>query len=141
MTLDDYKELTKGFEGLRLKPYKCSANKLSIGYGRNLEDCGISKEEADVLFNNDFKRATEDTLKLLKERHIDSSKLSVGRLYVVIDMCFNMGYNRLNKFNKFFTALAEENYEEAAKEMKNSAWYTQVGKRAVRLCSIMQKSS
>ena len=30
-------------EGLRLKPYKCTAGKVSIGYGRNLEDVGISE--------------------------------------------------------------------------------------------------
>ena len=33
-------------EGLRLKPYRCTSNKLTIGVGRNLEDKGISKEEA-----------------------------------------------------------------------------------------------
>jgi lysozyme len=28
-------------EGLRLKPYRCTAGKLTIGVGRSLDDCGI----------------------------------------------------------------------------------------------------
>jgi lysozyme len=35
-------------EGLRLKPYRCSSNKLTIGIGRNIEDVGITEEEAMV---------------------------------------------------------------------------------------------
>ena len=29
-------------EGLRLKTYRCTAGKLTIGVGRNLDDCGIT---------------------------------------------------------------------------------------------------
>ena len=34
-------------EGLRLKPYRCTAGKLTIGVGRNLEDKGLIKEGAN----------------------------------------------------------------------------------------------
>ena len=44
-------DLIKKHEGLRLFPYKCSVGKLTIGYGRNIEDTGISKEEAETLLN------------------------------------------------------------------------------------------
>ena len=33
-------------EGLQLKPYLDTVGKLTIGYGRNLDDVGISKGEA-----------------------------------------------------------------------------------------------
>jgi Phage-related lysozyme (muraminidase) len=33
-------------EGLKLEPYECTAGKLTIGVGRNLEDRGISVDEA-----------------------------------------------------------------------------------------------
>jgi len=36
-------------EGLKLKPYKCPAGKLTIGIGRNLEDRGITEQEAQML--------------------------------------------------------------------------------------------
>lgn len=47
-------------EGLSLKPYYCTANKLSIGIGRNLDDRGITKEEALLLFANDLRLAESD---------------------------------------------------------------------------------
>ena len=45
-------EQLKRHEGLKLKPYKCTADKLTIGVGRNLEDVGISEEEAEMLLQN-----------------------------------------------------------------------------------------
>jgi len=42
---------------LRLKPYRDSVGKLTIGVGRNLDDVGISAEEADVLLANDIAKA------------------------------------------------------------------------------------
>lgn len=43
----------RSHEGLRLKPYRCTSNKLTIGYGRNIEDNGITIDEAEYLLNND----------------------------------------------------------------------------------------
>ncbi|HAC30701.1 MAG TPA: lysozyme, partial [Marinobacter hydrocarbonoclasticus] len=45
----------KRHEGLRLKPYldTASSPRLTIGYGRNLEDVGISRDEADFMLDND----------------------------------------------------------------------------------------
>jgi hypothetical protein len=43
-------------EALRLKPYRCSADKLTIGIGRNLDDVGITEEEAYFLLGNDISR-------------------------------------------------------------------------------------
>jgi len=41
-------------EGLRLKPYLDTATppRLTIGYGRNLDDVGITREEADYMLAN-----------------------------------------------------------------------------------------
>lgn len=36
-------------EGLRLKPYHDTVRKLTIGIGRNLDDVGITHEEALIL--------------------------------------------------------------------------------------------
>ena len=42
------------FEGLELKPYKCTSDKTTIGLGRNLDDYGITKEEAYYLAQNNI---------------------------------------------------------------------------------------
>ena len=39
-------------EGLELKPYQCTADKLTIGVGRNIEDRGITEDEARYLLKN-----------------------------------------------------------------------------------------
>ena len=43
-------------EGERLKPYKCTAGKVTIGVGRNLDDVGISKWESRMMLDEDVKR-------------------------------------------------------------------------------------
>ncbi len=41
-------------EGLRLKPYNCTAGKLTICFDRYLDDFGIYQTEACVLLENDI---------------------------------------------------------------------------------------
>ena len=47
-------EELKRDEGVRFKPYHCSADKLTIGVGRNLDNVGIRKAESDFLLANDI---------------------------------------------------------------------------------------
>ena len=56
---------------------------------------------------------------------------------VLVDMAFNMGY-RLKSFRRMFAALRRGDFEEAAKEMLDSKWATQVGRRAENLAEIMK---
>lgn len=130
--------MTKTFEGLRLKPYKCTAGKTTIGYGRNLDDVGISKSEADMLFERDFARAEADVRRLLKENGIDCEHLIEQRFYVLTDMMFNLGYTRLSQFKKLLYALKNSRYDDAAKEMLDSVWAKQVGNRAITLSNLMK---
>lgn len=133
-----YKQMTKDFEGLRLKPYKCTAGKLTIGYGRNLEDVGITSTEADMLFERDFAVAESEVIRLCKEYGIDTNNLIEQRFYVLTDMMFNLGYTRLSQFKKLFQALKNGLYEDAAREMMDSLWAKQVGNRAVTLYNLMK---
>lgn len=134
----NYKQMTKDFEGLRLKPYKCTAGKLTIGYGRNLDDVGISQAEADMLFERDFAKAEADARRLCKEFGIDVNNLIEQRFYVLTDMMFNLGYCRLSKFKNMLTTLSKGNYEAAAREMLDSNWAKQVGNRAIKLSTLMK---
>jgi len=120
-------------EGLRLKPYKCTSGKLTIGIGRNLEDNGITKEEALYLLYNDIDACVIDLYReipLIKDLNGDKQE-------VLVNMCFNLGINRLLKFKKFLSALKSGDFKEARKEMLNSAWAFQVGNRALELADII----
>jgi lysozyme len=47
-------------EGMRTKPYHCTAGKLTIGVGRNIEEVGITEEEARYLLENDLGRVRDE---------------------------------------------------------------------------------
>ena len=127
-------ELIKLHEGLRLKPYHCTSNKLTIGYGRNLEDRGISDKEAEFLLSNDI---TQVTIEL--ERKLSCMfSLNEVRRAVLIDMAFNMGVTGLLKFRKTLSCIEAGEYEEAAMEMLDSRWANQVGRRSIRLAEMMR---
>ncbi len=133
MNLEKTKDGIKKDEGLSLHTYKCTAGKLSIGWGRNLEDCGISKDEADYLLTNDIMHAVDFLSKF------DFFKdLSDNRQYVLINMCFNIGNAGLLKFEKMIKNIKDNDFINASAEMRKSKWFWQVKYRAERLAKIME---
>ena len=110
-------------------PYRCPANKLTIGYGRNIEDNGISETEALDLLTSDMIQAHRDAASLIP----NWLGLDGVRQGVLANMALNMGKPTLAKFVKFLAAVNEGRYKDAALEMKDSTWHTQVPHRAVRL--------
>lgn len=121
-------------EGLRLSPYLCLANKLTIGYGRNLDDVGISEEEAELMLINDINKCVQQLSTIPVYRTLDRIRQDV-----LINMCFNLGFHGLLSFLKMWRALSIYDYEKAADEMMDSKWFKQVGSRAVRLVYEMRK--
>lgn len=112
-------------EGLRLKPYRDSVGKLTIGVGRNLDDSGISEAEALHLLDNDIA-----AVKATGMRHDWFRKLDPVRKDAILNMAFNMGWPRLLGFRQMIAALERMDYEEAAREALASKWADQVGNRA-----------
>ena len=124
-------------EGLRLKPYRCTKGRLTIGVGRNLEDKGLSKEEAFFLLKNDILEVQNEC-----EKHFKFfNQLNQTRQEVLLEMAFNLGIKGLKGFKKFLKALDEKDYLTASKEMLNSKWALEVKGRAKRLALLMQKGS
>ena len=115
-------------EGLRLKPYKCTAGKLSIGYGRNLDDMGISEVEAMVMLRNDIEQCYQEL-----EMFSWFEDLDQVRQEALVDMLFNLGLPTFLEFKKTLKFVAEGKYSQAAEEMLRSKWANQVGDRAKEL--------
>ena len=150
MSLDLALKLVKESEGFRPNEYRCTAGKLTQGYGRNLEVHPLSDEEKEDLEIDGS--VSEDVAErwAIKELYECEEKLSQNIIYqkqsdirkaVLLDMCFNIGYGGLMKFKKMWFALGNREFTQAAKEMKESAWYDQVGLRSKRNCLIMAKDS
>ena len=132
--MDLLKEQLKKHEGIRLKPYKCTANKTTIGVGRNIEDRGITEDEAFYLLENDIKICVEEL-----EKNYDWFKgLDDIRQCVLVNMCFNLGITRLKKFKNTMKHVEEGDYEKAALGMLNSRWAKQVKGRAIDLANQME---
>lgn len=125
MKYEQIAERIKESEGLCLLPYKCPTGHLTIGYGHNLEH-GISKEVAEVLLMQDIEQA----IRQIKHHFVWWPKLTEARLFVLIDLVFNMGISKLLTFKKMLSALEAGKYETAAKELLNSRYALQVKVRA-----------
>lgn len=132
-------------EGMRQLPYfdccskffrecRCeNQGKLTIGVGRNLEDIGISENEAMGLEANDIKRVTAE----LERAFPWFSTLNTPRRIVILSMGF-MGVEKLKQFNKMIKSIQSGDFMSAASHMMNSKWASQVKIRAVRLAEIMK---
>lgn len=127
-------ELIRQHEGLSLKAYKCPADRWTIGYGRNVEDKGISVTEAEYLLANDIRQAGEQ----LTRDYWWYSLLGEVRQAAVIDLFYNLGPGGLSKFVKFLDAMGKGDWSNAANELRRSKWYGQVGRRAPRVVGMVE---
>jgi len=145
----------RGHEGSKPYPYKDTKGNLTIGIGYNLDDkdnqkilAGMGYNVKEVrsgkirltepvireLYDTSIAKATKDAnnwIPNLSEQPEDVQK-------AVIDMSFNLGATKLGGFVKTRAALIKKDYKEAAKEMMDSDWAKQVGKRAKTLSDMVR---
>lgn len=126
-------EQLKRHEGFRRHPYHCTAGKLTIGYGRNLDDNGISEQEATDMLHQDVKSVRAEL-----EYKPWFAILDRVRQDCIVNMAFNLGVPKLEKFVKMINALSLSDYGAAANEMIDSKWARQVGDRANELATQMK---
>jgi GH24 family phage-related lysozyme (muramidase) len=94
-TSKDGINLIKSFEGLRLKPYHCSAGVLTIGYGSTgphvKADMSITESEADALLAKDLQRFEQGVDELIKV------PLTQGEFDALVSFAFNLGCGALEE--------------------------------------------
>lgn len=121
-------------EGLRLRPYKCTAGKLTIGCGRNIEDVGISEEEAMYMLQNDVNVCLNDLCGIFPE--FGSYPENIQR--VLTDMRFQFGSKGFRGFRMMIRAVENKDWQEMIRQMKDSAWYGQTPNRANNLIRMVK---
>ncbi|HHZ97628.1 MAG TPA: glycoside hydrolase [Flavobacteriales bacterium] len=139
-------EQLKEHEGFRCNYYYCTAEKKTIGYGRNVEsnpftpkemlmlgrkdfdNDPMTEEEAEQLLVNDVNRVTASV-----KEYFPWAELNPSRKAVLVNMAINMGITGLLKFKKMKHAILLKRYEQAGVEMMLSLWAEQVGGRAEQL--------
>lgn len=133
-----YKSFISSSEGKRNKVYIDSLGNKTVGIGHLLPSNYNGKEiyterEINDLFANDLRIALIDAKFLFPsfDEQPDEVKL------ILVSLSFNLGRNKLSKFVKFRKAIGEKNYKSAAKELKNSLWFSQVGNRGRKYFKIL----
>ncbi|MCK9336135.1 MAG: glycoside hydrolase family protein [Candidatus Cloacimonetes bacterium] len=134
--MDRIKEQLVRHEGLRLTPYRCTADKLTIGIGRNLDDCGISQSEAYIMLINDIMNCEKQLQSRIPDIY---NGLDEVRKSVLLNMCFNLGIKGLLGFKNTLAFVKAGDWERAANNMLVSKWAKQVGRRAIELSELMRK--
>lgn len=123
-------------EGFRPFVYTCPGGKLTIGVGRNVQDVGITEDEARYMLNNDVIRCGMEAKELVSNQAWNAMRQV--RQCVLINMVFNLGKTGVFGFKNMLAALEEMRYREAATHMLDSKWARQVGPRAVELSNQME---
>lgn len=135
-------------EGWETRVYRDSLGIPTIGVGFNLNradareritELGLSYE---AVLNNEVE-LNETQINILLNRDIDTAisiarqlfsnfeQISSTRQIVLIDLAFNLGPNRLAGFTRMINAVNTNDWAQAATELQNSRWYTQVRRRGV----------
>lgn len=134
MDTDLLKKMLMAQEGIQTKFYIDTMGRASVGVGRNLQDVGLSIEEVNLLFANDIERVVEQAT----EAFPWLASLSDVRQSVVLSMCFNLGVHGFAAFLQTIAFIKLGKWPDAAREMLNSKWATQVGQRAKVLATMLQ---
>ena len=120
-------------EGFEPKPYRCTAGKLTIGIGWNL-DAGISERAALLVFRDQI--TAIDTA--LRCKFPWFGDLCEARRAALISMAFQMGLAGLYSFKQTLAYVEAGEYAAASAGMLTSKWATQTPKRARETAYMMR---
>jgi len=145
LTFEDILSVIKKHEGYRREVYLDTRGIPTIGIGFNLlrsdarsilksvgadhakimAGAPLSDEQIKQIFQICMQIAYADAKKWIPS--FDGLPRNVK--LAIIDMSFNLGYTRLNKFEKTKAFILRGDFKSAAHEIKKSKWATQVGNR------------
>lgn len=146
MQQNTYAELIiKLEESFRSKPYYCSEQFPTVGYGERVGNKNdplpnITRTEKESL---DFvrKRIADTITRLSTLQPIAWSKCNLQRQAILISMVYQLGFTGVSNFKKMWSAIESNNFEEASKQMLDSLWAKQTKNRALRHSKTMKDGS
>ena len=124
--LNQIRDHVKEYEGYSQLVYECTAGYATIGYGRNLEQRRITKEESEYLLANDLQQCIKELKGIINRFDELPNKAQL----VLVDMCYNLGLSKLLNFENMLDAIDARDWEKAAEELLNSRYARQVKRRA-----------
>lgn len=122
-------------EGLVSKTYLDTTNRLHAGIGHLLRQnevttyplgSPISDDQIETWYSQDSLSAIKIAYEAIGDQWSD---LTDVRKRAVIDLTFNLGKTKFSKFSNFISAMKAGDYNSAGRELRDSVWYSQVGRR------------
>jgi len=137
------KEQIKRHEGEVLEVYEDSLGYLTLGVGHLIQKSDpeygqpagtpVSQNVVDLYYTDDFDKHVDETIHVCENNNIVFDALPENIQHVLVNMCFNLGANRLGKFRNMLAAVSTSDWKEMASQMEDSRWFGQVGRRSVEL--------
>lgn len=121
-------------EGYSQKPYRCTAGKLTIGFGFNLDDTGLTREECLLVLRHRLDKLVGEIIKKLPWYR----NLNHARQAVLVGMAYQMGLAGMLGFKTTLAYIEAGRYTEASAQMLSSKWARQTPARARRAAYMMR---
>jgi len=119
-------------EGFNAVPYKCTAGRLTVGYGHNLHN-PLSLKTARAILKDDIGVAVSNLYRLFPA----FLSFPEGPKMALIDMMFNLGLSRFLGFKRMIEAIYKGDWAMAGVEAQDSKWYGQVGVRGDKIVKLL----
>ena len=130
-------EMLRKHEGVETHAYKCTAEKITIGVGRNIDPAGgigLSDSEINLLLSNDVARVNTELFLTFSW----FAELDEVRKDCMINICLQLGLPRLKKFKKSLAYMANGDFDLAADEFLDSNWASQTPARANEITQMIR---
>tara|TARA_B100000676_G_scaffold261159_1_gene271358 strand:+ start:226 stop:681 length:456 start_codon:yes stop_codon:yes gene_type:complete len=144
MNIEQLRKELEVDEGVKYEIYNDHLGYPTFGIGHLVRDTDpeagaalgtpVSEDRVIEAFNKDVESVLNDCTIL----YGDFSKLPEEAQLIIANMMFNLGRPRLSKFKGMKAGVDAKDWNKAADEMVDSAWYRQVPNRAGRLVERMR---
>ena len=144
MNIEQLRKELEVDEGVKYEIYNDHLGYPTFGIGHLVRDTDpehgqeigtpVSEDRVIEAFNKDVESVLNDCTIL----YGDFSKLPEEAQLIIANMMFNLGRPRLSKFKGMKAGVDAQDWNKAADEMIDSAWYKQVPNRAGRLVARMK---
>ena len=145
MNIDQLRKELERDEGVKYEVYHDHLGYPTFGIGHLITDddpeCGASvgTEVSSDRVQEAFEADVETVLSDCERLYVQFEHLPEEVKLIVANMMFNMGLTRLSKFKGMKRGVDARDWNQAADEMVDSRWYSQVTNRANRLVERMRQ--
>ena len=105
-------------EGVRFVPYQDAGGNWTVGIGHLMSN-PLSESAVESILQDDIAIAEVDARKIYPQ----FGAFSEIRQRAIVELLFNLGYNRYMTFNRHRAAIEENDWDTAAAELIDSKWY------------------